>query len=63
MTADILNLRAARKARLRTRNLDEAEMNRQKFGASKAVPQLRQAEAYRKSKLLDGHKRETPSSD
>ena len=56
--AEIVNLRAARKARARSEREAEAEANRRKFGRTKAEKQADAAEKDRAGRALDAHKRE-----
>lgn len=58
--AEVINLRAARKARDRKDKAAIAAQNRALHGLSKAERQRRQAEAERAARLLDGAKREEP---
>ena len=58
--AEVINLRAARKARDRKEKAAIAAQNRALPGLSKAERQRRQAEAERAARLLDGAKREEP---
>lgn len=57
MTAEIINLRQARKARARVIKGAHAEENRARFGTSKAERQRRAAETDRAARQLDGAKR------
>ena len=52
--AEVINLRAARKAKQRADKIREAEANRAKFGQTKAEKMLRQQEQTRAEHLLDG---------
>ena len=54
MTADIINLRGARKSRDRAAKVQEAERNRANFGRTKAERKASAAAAERSAKLLDG---------
>ncbi len=58
--ADVINLRAARKAKNRKDKTDLATQNRALHGRTKAERQRQQAEAERTARLLDGAKREDP---
>ncbi|MFN3517461.1 MAG: DUF4169 family protein [Novosphingobium sp.] len=58
--ADVVNLRAARKAGSRKDKIDLAAQNRALHGRSKAERQRQQTEAERTARLLDGAKREEP---
>ncbi|WP_084620081.1 DUF4169 family protein [Devosia chinhatensis] len=55
---EIVNLRMARKQKVRSAKEVEAEANRLKFGRSKAEKRLLLAETNRAEKHIDGHKRE-----
>ena len=54
MTAQIINLRRARKTKARTLKAAEAEQNRAKFGRTKAQRTLSAAEAEQAARNLDG---------
>jgi hypothetical protein len=54
--ADTINLRTARKRKVREDEAKRAEANRVKFGASKAEKLQTKAEAIRTAKAFDGHK-------
>lgn len=56
--ADLVNLRAARKAKERAANKAEADANAVKFGRSKAEKQQEAARAEKARRDLDGHARE-----
>lgn len=56
--AEIVNLRAARKAKERTADRVQADANAAKFGRSKAERQREAAEAARAKRALDGARRE-----
>lgn len=56
--ADVINLRLARKARARTGKQAQAAANRALFGETREVRQMRDAEASRTTRTLDGVKRE-----
>ena len=56
--AEIVNLRAARKARARSDREAKAEANRRKFGRTKSEKQADAAEKDRAGRALDAHKRE-----
>lgn len=53
MTADIVNLRRARKARARDAQALEAAANRVRFGEAKDTRDLRRLEAARATRALD----------
>ena len=55
--AEILNLRAARKAKARAGKEAAAEANRQKFGRTKAEKDADAAQKALVARTLDGHKR------
>lgn len=52
--AEIVNLRMARKAKLRAEKADQAAANRAKFSRTKAEKQLSETEAKRAIRQLDG---------
>jgi Domain of unknown function (DUF4169) len=54
--AEVVNLRAARKSKLRIDKETIAAQNRAKFGQPKAVKSLNAAQANLDSGRLDGHK-------
>ncbi|WEK47346.1 MAG: DUF4169 family protein [Candidatus Andeanibacterium colombiense] len=56
--AEIVNLRAARKAKERAGKQAQTDANRAKFGQTKQAKQARQREAERAESLLDGAKRD-----
>lgn len=56
--AEIVNLRLARKARQRAESAQAAAVNRAKFGQTRAERDLRQSEAERAARIVDGAKRE-----
>ncbi len=60
MTAQILNLRKARKAKARNADVVKAAENRAKFGQLKQARDLHAAHEKREAIRLDGHKRERP---
>jgi len=62
MTAEIINLRQARKARERAKKDAQADENRAKFGTSKSERERLEALRARAAKLLDGAQR-TPAMD
>ena len=57
--ADIVNLRQARKLKLRAGKEAEASANRALHGRTKAEKQRDAAEADKTGRLVDGHFRET----
>lgn len=57
---DVVNLRAVRKAKVRTSRELEAQANRAKFGRTKGEKLRDAQEAKRLDKTLDGAKREEP---
>ena len=58
MTAKIINLNRARKAKARADKANEAEQNRARFGRTKAERTANEAETERNAKFLDGSKLE-----
>lgn len=58
MTAEIVNLRRARKQKVRTEKEREAEANRLAFGRTKAEKQATRAEQERAARAIDSHRRE-----
>jgi hypothetical protein len=50
---EVINLRTARKARDRAAKANTAEVNRARFGRTKAEKQVELTEAARREKLLD----------
>ena len=56
--AEIVNLRAARKARARASAQQEAERNRHAFGRSRAEKRAAELERKRTDALVDGAKRD-----
>lgn len=60
MTAEVVNLRRLRKARLRQDQDIAAAANRVKHGRTQAERERQTSEAERADKLLDGHRREDP---
>ena len=58
MTAEIINLKLARKNKARADAEKQAEENRLKFGRSKAEKNLTSAEKNLADKNLDGSKRD-----
>jgi Domain of unknown function (DUF4169) len=63
MTADIINLRRARKAKARAEKERQAEENRRKFGQPKHERKRAQAEKSLGAKRLEGMRREPPEPD
>ncbi|KHS45822.1 MULTISPECIES: DUF4169 family protein [Novosphingobium] len=57
---DVVNLRAARKAKARVSREVEAQANRAKFGRTKGEKLREAQEAERAARQLDGAKREEP---
>ncbi len=57
MTADIVNLRQARKAKKRAVREEQAAENRIKFGQTKEQRQKQRAETDMSARHLDGHRR------
>ncbi len=60
MTADIVNLRRARKARVRREKEAQAQVNRAAFGRTKIEQELGDARKQLDAAKLDAHKRERP---
>ena len=60
--SEIVNLRQARKRLARAAREDAAAANRAKHGQTKAERTLKQAEAEKLRKLLDGAKRDDPTA-
>ena len=58
MTADIVNLRRARKAKARTEREREAEANRAVHGRTKSEKAADKAQRELASRSLDAHKRD-----
>ena len=58
MTAEIINLRRARKNKTRDEADKLAAQNRAKFGRSKVEKIISTSELARESKKLEGHKRD-----
>lgn len=59
MSAEIVNLRQARKRKARDDKGKAAEANRLAFGRTKAEKQVTKLEKARVDKELDAHKRDT----
>ena len=55
---DVINLRQARKAKVRRDKEQVAAANRVKFGQTKADREVRRIEEARADRLLDGSRRE-----
>jgi Domain of unknown function (DUF4169) len=58
VSADLINLRRARKNKTRDEADKQAEQNRAKFGRSKSEKTITASELARENKKLDGHKRD-----
>jgi hypothetical protein len=58
MTAEIVNLRRARKAKARIEREKEAEANRIAFGRTKAEKSATTAERERAEREIEGHRRD-----
>lgn len=56
--AELINLRLARKARTRSKAAQQAAENRALHGQSLAERRLKEAEAERKARHFDAHRRE-----
>lgn len=63
MTADIVNLRQARKAKTRVEKTTQAERNRAKFGRTKAERLESKAEQDIAARKLDALRREGGDAD
>ncbi|MCW6508509.1 DUF4169 family protein [Lichenifustis flavocetrariae] len=61
--ADVINLRQVRKNRLRTEKAAAADANRVAFGRTKAEKKATALQNSQTERLLEGHRRETPSGD
>ncbi len=62
MSAEIVNLRRARKARARADKEDRAAENRRRHGRSKAEKQAESIERERAERRIESHRRE-PDED
>lgn len=62
MSADIINLRQARKARARLEKEDQAQANRLHFGRSKTEKQQTRANNDKEQAKLDAHRLDAPQS-
>lgn len=60
MTADIVNLRRARKERTRTERQAKAAENRRVFGRTKAEKDKAAAEREQADRLIEAHRRDRP---
>ncbi len=60
MTAEIINLRQARKRRARDQKATQAEENRARFGRTRAEREQEELAQTRAAQVLDGHLRDTP---
>jgi hypothetical protein len=58
MTAEVINLRRARKAKARDERQRTAAANRAAFGQSKAAKTQRTSERERAERTLEGHRRD-----
>lgn len=63
MTAEIVNLRRARKAKVRSDKAKRADENRARFGRTKAEKEREDVVKRLDERRLDGHEREEPSKD
>ena len=63
MSAEIVNLRQARKGKLRAQKENAAEQNRLSFGRSKTEKTLTRALNEKASKTLDQGRLDAPKSD
>jgi len=57
--AEIINLRAVKKARSRTETRAQADANAAKFGRTKAERAIEKTHSDKARQALDAHKRET----
>jgi hypothetical protein len=62
VTAEVVNLRARRKAAARAADRATADANAAKHGRTKAEKARDRALADKSERELDGHRRETPES-
>jgi len=62
MSADVVNLRRARKARARSEKQVRAAENRARFGLTKAERLAAEARRTREAAVVDGAEREPPSA-
>lgn len=60
--AEIVNLRAARKARDRARARAAADENAARFGRTKALKALEKARTEKARETLEAHRREEPGA-
>jgi hypothetical protein len=58
VSAELINLRRARKNKSRDEAEKQAEHNRAKFGRSKSEKTITTSELARENKKIDGHKRD-----
>ncbi len=58
---DVVNLNRFRKTRERAERAKEAEVNRIRFGRSKAEKTSERLESERRTQILDGNKLDDPS--
>ena len=63
MTADLLNLRRARKERTREAKAERAAGNRAAFGVPKAVREASRAREAQSAGRLEGHRRDGRAPD
>lgn len=61
--AEIINLKAVKKAKARAEKDREAEANRAKFGRTKSEKTRDEAETIKRDRTLDGAKIETDQSE
>ncbi len=62
MSAEIVNLRRARKSRARAEKEEQAAENRRRHGLSKAEKQAERAERDQADRHIEGHRREPRDS-
>ena len=63
MTAEIINLRQARKAKARAEKERRAEENRRKFGRPKQERERAEAESLLEAECLEGLRRDAPDAE
>jgi hypothetical protein len=61
--AEIINLRAAKKAQTRAKARAQGDANAAKFGRTKAERAIEKARSNMANQSLDGHKRDTAPED
>ena len=63
MAAEIINLRRARKQKLRANKEATAALNRKRFGRTKGETRLEEGERERQFKTIESHRREGDMTD